>query len=269
MEIIRDIWMTYLRHAIDLFVSTYIIYKLLILISGTRAVQVLRGIILLLVATVISEILDLVLIGWMLRWFWVAGAVALVIVFQPEIRSFLAHIGSGGMTRVLIKGKSEFINEVIKAMKELSKQKKGGLIVFENETGLRNFIETGIRINAEVSAELLQTIFTPPAPIHDGAVILSGARIAAAGCILPLTHNPSMSKVIGTRHRAAVGLSEVSDAFICVVSEETGEFSLAYEGALKQDMDIDEIRRRLISYYKAKIRKNRLLKKDGIKTGKE
>jgi diadenylate cyclase len=223
------------------------------LLKGTRSVQVLRGIFLLLVATVLANFLDLVLIGWMLRWFWVAGAVALVIVFQPEIRRLLAYLGSGRMTRIIVRGKIEFIEEIIKSLERTAKRGEGALIVLEQETGLREYIETGIKINSEVSSELIETIFTPPSPLHDGAIILSADRIVAAGCILPLTHNPMMSKVIGTRHRAAVGLSEVSDAIICVVSEETGEISLAYEGSLKKDLELEEIRKILLNYYKEKV----------------
>lgn len=253
LNIIKDLWFNYIRHMLDILISAFIIYKLINLIRGTRSVQVLRGIVLLIVATVLSDIMDFVLISWMLRWFWVAGAVALVIVFQPEIRSFLAQLGSGSLIRIIMRGKMEFIEEIIKGLKNISRQGKGALIVFEQDTGLRNYIETGIRLNSEVTSELIETIFTPPSPLHDGAVILSGARIVAAGCILPLTHNPMMSKVIGTRHRAAVGLSEVSDAIICIVSEETGEFSMAYEGSLKQGLELDEIKRRLMNYYREKV----------------
>lgn len=252
-QIAKELWLKYIRHIIDIPISAYVIYKIMTLIRGTRSVQVLRGILFLLVATVVSGLLDLVLIGWMLRWFWVAGAVALVIVFQPEIRSFLAHIGSGKLTRIIMRGKVEFIEEVMKSLKNISRKGYGALIVFEQETGLRNYIETGIVLNAEITSELLETIFTPPAPLHDGAVILSGDRVIAAGCILPLTHNPSMSKVMGTRHRAAVGLSEVSDAIVCAVSEETGEFSIAHEGTLKKGMKPEDVEKSLMKYYREKV----------------
>lgn len=251
--IIKEIWFKYLRHIIDILLSAYVIYKIMHLLRGTRAVQVLKGIFLLLVATVLSNFLDLVLIGWMLRWFWVAGAVALVIVFQPEIRRFLAYIGSGRLTRIIMQGKVKFIEEIISSLKNISRNGHGALIVLEQETGLREFIESGVRINSEVSTELIETIFTSPSPLHDGAIILSGDRLVAAGCILPLTHNPMMSKVIGTRHRAAVGLSEVTDAIICIVSEETGEFSLARDGNLKKDLELDEIKKILLNYYKEKV----------------
>ncbi|MFC2061428.1 diadenylate cyclase CdaA [Elusimicrobiota bacterium] len=253
LPILKELWLNYVRHILDILISTYVIYKILNLIRGTRAIQVLRGIVLLIVATVISDVLDLVLIGWMLRWFWVAGAVALVIVFQPEIRSFLANLGSGRLTRIIMRGKVEFIEEVLESLKKISKNSHGAIIVFEQETGLRNFIETGIRVNAEVTSEIIETIFAPQSPLHDGAVILSGDRLVAAGCILPLTHNPMMHKVMGTRHRAAVGLSEVSDAVICIVSEETGEFSLAHEGSLKQDIKLEQIRKTLLDYYHEKV----------------
>ena len=199
--VVKDLWLNYLRHIADILLSAFIIYKVFNLIRGTRSIQVLRGIVFLVLATLLSEFLDLLLIRWMLRGFWVAGAVALVIVFQPEIRNFLAHLGSGRLTRLIIKGRAEFIKEVIKAIKNISDKGFGALIVFENETGLRNYVESGITLNAEVTSELLETIFTSPGPLHDGAVIFSGDRLLAAGCILPLTHNPMMSEVMGTRHR--------------------------------------------------------------------
>lgn len=246
-------WATYLRHIIDILLCAYVIYKLMNLLRGTRSVQVLKGIILLIIATVLSNILDLVVISWLLRWFWVAGAVALVIVFQPEIRRSLAYLGSGRLTRIIMQGKIEFIEEIVKSLSNISQHGYGALIVLEQDTGLREFIETGVKINSEVTAEVIETIFTPHTPLHDGAVIFSGDRLVAAGCILPLTHNPMMSKVIGTRHRAAVGLSEVSDAIICVVSEENGEFSLAYEGSLKKNLELDEIKKILLNYYREKV----------------
>jgi len=253
VTVIWNIWYQYGRHFVDIFISAFIIYKLLVLIRGTRSVQVLRGILLLVLATILSEVMSLMLVGWLLRWFWVAGAVALVIVFQPEIRSFLANLGSGKLTRLIMRGKVEFIEQVVTALKNISRKGQGALIVLEQETGLRNFIESGITINGELTAELLETVFTPPAPLHDGAVILSGDRVVAAGCILPLTHNPMMSKVMGTRHRAAVGLSELSDAIICVVSEETGEYSLAHEGTLKKDLELEDIKKILMKYYREKV----------------
>jgi diadenylate cyclase len=253
LQLLKVVWSNYIRHILDILLSAFILYKVFNLISGTRSIQVLKGIILLLISTVVADLLGFVLISWVLKWFWVAGAVALVIVFQPELRSFLAHLGSGKLTRIIMKGKVEFIEEVIKSIKEISRKGHGALIVFEQDTGLRNYIESGIGINAEVTAELLETVFTPRTPLHDGAVILSGDRIVAAGCILPLTHNPSMSKVIGTRHRAAVGLSEVSDAIVCIVSEETGEYSLAHEGSLNKGMELADIKKKLLDYYRESV----------------
>ncbi len=253
LNTVGDLWSRYLRHIIDIPVSAFVIYKLIRLVRGTRAVQVLRGIFFLLLATLVSRILNLVLIGWMLRWFWVAGAVALVIVFQPEIRSFLADLGSGKLTRIIMKSRIEFIDEVIKALKNISRRGEGALIVLEQKTGLRNYIETGVTINAEVTNELIETIFTPASPLHDGAVILSGDRIIAASCILPLTHSPKITKIMGTRHRAAVGLTEVSDAIVCLVSEETGKFSLAHEGSLKKGISLEEMKKTLTKYYQDKV----------------
>ncbi|MGM0569018.1 MAG: diadenylate cyclase CdaA [Elusimicrobiota bacterium] len=251
--ILGNLWTDYIRHALDVFISAFAIYKIFTLIEGTRSIQVLKGILFLLLVTVFADMLDFVLLGWMIRWFWVVGGVALVIVFQPEIRSFLAHLGSGRLTRVLLKSKAEFIDEIIDAMKKFSRRGCGALIVLEQDTGLKDYLETGVRINSEISSELLVTIFCPKAPLHDGAVIISGERIMAAGCILPLTHNPSVSKILGTRHRAAIGLSEITDALVLVASEETGEYSMAKEGTLKQDMELEEIRNILMDYYRNRI----------------
>ena len=252
LRLIQVIWMDYLRHFIDIILSAFIIYKLMDLTSGTRSMQVLRGILFLLIATLVASMLDFVLIGWLLRWFWVAGVVALVIVFQPEIRSFLADLGSRKFTRLIMRGDSGFIDEVISSLKNISSKGQGALVVFEQETGLRDFVESGIMINGEISQENIETMYTPFMHLHHGAVIISQNRILGAGCILPLTHNPMMSRVMGTRHRAAVGLSEVSDAIICVVSEETGEFSIAHEGKLKQGVDIEEIKKYLLKYFSEK-----------------
>ncbi len=253
LQMLQIVWTDYVRHILDILISAFILYKLFNIIRGTRSIQVLKGIILLLISTVVAKLLNFVLISWVLRWFWVAGAVALVIVFQPELRSFLAHLGSGKLTRIIMRGKVEFIEEVIKSLKEIERKGHGALIVFEQDTGLRNYINSGVGINAEVTAELIETIFTPRTTLHDGAVILSADRIVAAGCILPLTHNPSMSKVIGTRHRAAVGLSEVSDAIVCIVSEETGEYSLAHEGSLNKGIELEEIKKKLLDYYRERV----------------
>ncbi len=247
------IWSEYVRHIIDILISAFVIYKVFTLVEGTRSIQVLKGIEFLLAATIVANLLDFVLIGWMLRWFWVVGGVAVVIVFQPEIRSFLAHLGSGRLTRLLIKGKAEFIDEITDGMKKISRLGLGALVVLEQETGLKDYLETGIRLNAEISRELIVTIFSHNTPLHDGALILSGERFTAAGCILPLTHNPAVSKILGTRHRAAIGLSEVSDAIILVVSEETGEYSIAREGTLKQGIELQEIRKILTAYYRERI----------------
>ena len=248
------IWSEYVRHMVDILVSAFVIYKIFTLVQGTRSIQVLKGIVFLLAATIVANLLDFVLIGWMLRWFWVVGGVVVVIVFQPEIRRFLAHLGSGRFTRALMKGKAEFIDEIMEALEKISRRGLGSLIVLEQETGLKEYLETGIRLNAEISSELLVTIFSPTTPLHDGAIIISGERLAAAGCILPLTHNPSVSKILGTRHRAAIGLSEVSDALVLVISEETGEYSIARDATLKQDLELKEIRNILNDYYTERVK---------------
>ena len=244
--------------AVELLLIGLVVYWAVDFLEGTRGERLFRGVLFILFAGLI--ILKLVgakfgfeRLEYLFQGFLIFVLILAVAGFQPEIRRLLAYLGSGKLTSIIMRGKVEFIEEILKSLNNIARRGDGALIVLEQETGLREYIETGVMINSEVSAELIETIFTPPSPLHDGAIILSGDRIVAAGCILPLTHNPMMSKVIGTRHRAAVGLSEVTDSIICIVSEETGEVSMAYEGSLKKGLELDEIKRILLNYYKEKV----------------
>jgi diadenylate cyclase len=247
-----DLWRGILVHVVDILVVSYLIYRLLVLIQGTRAVQVLLGIIVLAATTeVVQGLLRLPTLGWLLRQFWMGSVVIFAVVFQPEIRSALAHLGSHRAGRFFIHAEPGVVEEIVTALKEASRRKMGMLLVLEQEIGLRNFIETGTFLNAELTRELLLSLFQPPAILHDGAIIVRGQRVVAAGCVLPLSTDPGLSKILGTRHRAAVGITEISDAWALLVSEETGAVSVARGGKLDYNVNVDEFRKQLLHFYHA------------------
>ncbi|MDP5277168.1 diadenylate cyclase CdaA [Chengkuizengella axinellae] len=225
---------------IDILIVSYVIYKLIMIIRGTRAVQLLQGILVVIVAWAFSLLLGLNTLQWMMEQAFNYGLLAVIILFQPELRRALEQLGRGKIfTRVVSEEEKEVnerISEVIKSINYLAKRRIGALIVFEKETGLNEYIESGIQLRSKISAELLINIFTPNTPLHDGAVVIKNGEIRAAGCYLPLSENPFISKELGTRHRAAIGMSEVSDALCIVVSEETGGISMAMNGQVVRDV---------------------------------
>lgn len=234
----REIIIKYGLYVIDVLVVTILFYWLFLLVRGTRAVQVLKGLLILLITAFIAQRLGLTTFTFLVRGLWQVLILAFVILFAPEIRRALAEVGQRRFFRGFLKeAKPGYIDEMIEAIDILSKKKKGALIALERETGLKTYIETGIKIDSDVSRELLSTIFLPTTPLHDGAVIIQGNRVAAAGCLLPFTRNPDISKRMGMRHKAALGLSEETDAVVVVVSEETGRISLAVGGRLTRDLD--------------------------------
>lgn len=228
--------------ALDIGVVAFVVYKFIMLVKGTRAVQLIKGLAVLVIASVAAERLNLTTINWILSQLRLIIIVALPIVFQPELRRALEQIGRGKFLSRSIKvlGTEEMtrlINEVVRAVQVLAKNRTGALVVIERETGLNDYVETGIRLDGVVSAELLINIFVPLTPFHDGAAVIRGDRVLAAGCFLPLSDSPYLSKQLGTRHRAALGLSELSDAVVVVVSEETGVVSVAEGGKLTRFLD--------------------------------
>ena len=261
LKFLQNLWQVYLVNILDILIVSYIFYRILLLIKGTRALQVLRGILVLVGITVIAESLHFKVLSWVLTRFWVAGIVALVIVFQPELRRVLAQLGRNRLSRVFLKNDTTFIEQIIKSVKKILSQEWGALIVLEQNTGLKNFIETGVMINGEISSELICSIFNPNSPLHDGAMIIQNDRVIAAGCILPLSYERNISKILGTRHRAGVGLTEVSDAWVVIVSEETGLLSLAREGRLERGIEIEELKRLLKQNYKSRYREYPFLKR--------
>lgn len=234
---------------IDIVIVAFVLYKLYYLIKGTRAVALLKGLVVLIFATLVSKWLGLNVINWLLQKTMTVVFVALPVVFQPELRRALEQIGRGKFFR-----KNGFINEeeaqklleeVTLAVTTLSKNKIGALLVFEQEVGLNEHIDTGMKIDGLVSSEFITNIFIPNTPMHDGAVIIRGNRVMAAGCLLPLTEDRTLKKELGTRHRAAIGVSEHSDAVVVVVSEETGTISYAHGGRLTRYLDSQSVKERL------------------------
>ncbi|OWZ84448.1 diadenylate cyclase CdaA [Natranaerobius trueperi] len=240
---------------IDIALVAFLFYRMTLLIRGTRAIQLLKGLLVLLVAMVISDRLELRSINWLLTQIMTIGIVAIPIVFQPELRRALEQLGRGKFFGEGIFSSNQgdereaTIKEVKKSIKVLQTRKIGALIVIERETGLNDIVETGIKINGEISAELLINIFMPLSPLHDGALVINNNLIKAGGCYLPLTEKPNLGKELGTRHRAAIGITENSDAISLIVSEETGAISLAENGKLSRYLDEDELESFLIKLW--------------------
>ncbi|PQP86780.1 diadenylate cyclase CdaA [Paenibacillus sp. AR247] len=232
-------WKESIKDIIDIAIVTYIIYQVILLVRGTRAVQLLKGILFLVIIWALSTWFDLYTLKWLMNQIFNFGILAIFIIFQPELRRALEQLGRGklfGRSSAEDEQLNKLISEVIKAVNYLARRKIGALIVFERETGLNEYTESGIPMQSMVSSQLLINIFIPNTPLHDGAVIIQNQQIAAAACYLPLSENPFISKELGTRHRAAIGISEVGDAVSIVVSEETGQISLAINGQVVRDI---------------------------------
>lgn len=228
---------------IDILIVAYLIYKVIDLIRKTSSYNLARGLLVLLIALWLSGMFKLAMINYILRKAVDIGLIALVIIFQPELRKLLAKMGSRnfyGFFSSKVHETSEIdaaITQTVLACEQMSKTKTGALILFERNIMLNDIMATGTFIDADITAELLKNIFYPKAPLHDGAVVVRKSRIAAAGCVLPLTSNNNLSKDLGMRHRAGIGASEQSDALVVIVSEETGAISVAIEGMLKRNLD--------------------------------
>jgi diadenylate cyclase len=240
--------MEFLRHhrwildILDIGLVSLILYRLLLIIKGTKAAQMLIGLGILLLASLASRYLELFTIDWIVQSFFAQIVIAIIVLFQPEIRRALAHMGE---TQFLTFTKAEelkSLEEIVRAAISLANRKIGALIVIERDTSLKDFVEVGTFLDARVSKELLMSIFHPTSPIHDGAVIIKGNRIAAAGCFLPITLSSELSKSLGTRHRAGIGLTEETDAVALIVSEETGWISMSLDGKLETKLDMGTLR---------------------------
>ena len=240
---------------IDIAVVAFLVYKLFTLVSGTRALQMLMGFVVLFLAAYMAQLLRLEALNRIFEAGQLVWIIAILIVFQPELRSALARIGRTPVLKFFVRvEESPVVGEVVKAAAQLSEEKRGAIIAVQREVGLMEYVESGVRLQAQVSAELLTTIFAPYTPLHDGAVIIEGSNIVAAACILPLTQFPVYDAQIGTRHRAAIGLSEETDAVVVVVSEETGWISLAVGGRLEKNLSPEQLTGRLETLLRARAR---------------
>ncbi|RKY57640.1 MAG: TIGR00159 family protein [Candidatus Latescibacterota bacterium] len=231
---------------LDIVLVASIFYYLFTIMRGTYAAQMLVGLLFLLVASTVAQLVRLEALSWLVAKVQTVWVIAFVILFQPELRRVLLHLGQNRLIRMFYRGgRNKVLDEVVKAASILSERGYGALIVLARNTGLAPVIETGIPVRAEVSAPLLVSIFTPRSPLHDGAVVIQDVIVEAAKCVLPLSENPNIDPSLGTRHRAALGLSEVSDAVIVVVSEETQAISLAVGGVLDIGLTPARLRARL------------------------
>lgn len=228
---------------VEILIVAFLLYRILVLIQRTRAMQILLGVVLLGVLYAGARVMDFFLIRKILETFFQYGAIAALVVFQPELRAALARLGQSRMIRIFqrLEG-SKVADEIVEAVARLSRSRIGAIIAVEREVGLDEYAETGSPVQARVSSEMLATIFTPNSPLHDGAVLVSGDMIRTAGAILPLTQSNVTDRSLGTRHRAALGLSEETDALVIVVSEETARVSVAVAGRLQRDVEPEELR---------------------------
>ncbi|MDR1192881.1 MAG: diadenylate cyclase CdaA [Peptococcaceae bacterium] len=248
-----------IRNAVDIVIVSYFFYRMMIMIRQTRAIQLLKGLLVLLFVAFISNLLRLQTVSWLLSQLQTALIVALPVVFQPELRKALERLGQGsffGNQGMDLETFERMVDEIIRAIRGMAENQIGALLVLERETGLNDYADSGTKIGAAVSCELLENIFFPKAALHDGATIIRGDRIYAAGCFLPLSENPNISKSLGTRHRAALGLSEQSDAFVIVVSEETGVISVVEEGRMTRYLNDVTLREMLMERFQNKNKSN-------------
>ncbi len=238
---------------VDIIILSVIFYKIYTVINYTRAIQLLKGVALILIILPISSFLNLRMLNFLFKNVITLGALALVVIFQPELRRALEYVGRSRVGLTLFGSNNdksiEKIDEIVKAVSFLSQKHIGALIVMENLTGLKEIIKTGVTVNADISNELIQNIFAPNAALHDGAIVIRKNKILAAGCVLPLTNNVSVSSELGTRHRAAIGISLHSDAFVIIVSEETGVISIANGGSLNRFVEFSALKELIIDYY--------------------
>jgi uncharacterized protein (TIGR00159 family) len=233
---------------LDILLVAFIVYELLRFIRGTHAVQIALGGMFLVVLYWISTLFNLETVNWLLRTFLPFLMFGVIVIFQSEIRKALAHLGRAPFLGTAARRqKTEVVDEVVLAATTLSSQRTGAIMALEREIGLRSYIETGITLDAELTYDLLVNVFHPATPLHDGAAIVQGNRVAAAACFLPLTVSPELSRTLGSRHRAAIGLSEDTDAVAVVVSEETGAISLVEDGQIRRGLDGPALRRALLA----------------------
>ncbi len=236
------------QDAVDIILVTILMYRILLMLRDTRAMQMLKGFLVLLVFAFVGAQFQLYTINWLLTSLWAVWLIAFTIMFQPELRRVLIQLGRRRMFMGILKEEARLYKEITEACRVLARRKIGALIVLERNVNLKNYIDTGTNLDAELTAELLVTIFVPKTPLHDGAVVVREWRAVAAGCILPLTQDPNVSKNYGTRHRAAIGITEETDAVAIVVSEENRSISLAVGGKITPAIDSQTLEEMLTLY---------------------
>ena len=238
---------------LDILIITFLMYKLLQFIRETRAEQLAKGLLLLVVATMLSKLFHLYTLHWILSGLISMGLVAIVVIFQPELRRGLEYLGRSRISNVFGEVDKEeakhIVGQFVEAVENMSVSHTGAIIVIERETSLNDIVETGTIIDSDITAQMLGTIFYEGTPLHDGAVIVRRSKLHAAGCVLPLTQNKELNKELGTRHRAGIGISENSDALVIIVSEETGVISMAENGRLTRFLDGKQIEKTLLNMY--------------------
>lgn len=241
--------------AIDVLIVAIFIYWIYVFLRETRAMRIVYGFLFLGILAIIGRLFDLILLNWILKYLMTMLVVAIPVVFQPELRGVLERLGRarfisdlGSLSRSNL---TKLVNELASAAEVLSSQKTGALIVIQRQTGLKEYINNGIQIEAQVSAELLLSIFFPKSPLHDGATVIVGDKIIASSCTLPITEAPLEHLNLGTRHRAALSLSEISDAIVIIVSEETGQIALAVDGQLQKRISVETLRNQLFKNFRS------------------
>ncbi len=248
VQFIQD---TYLLDVLDVIIVAFLFYRLYLIIRGTRATEMFFGLAILFVFSLVAQNAGLLLLNRIIEGLQTVWLIAFIILFQQELRGALSYLGQTRYFRFFTKPKdAPVVEDLVQAIGRIQRAGLGAILVIERNTGLKNHIDTGTRLDATISPQLIETIFTPPTPLHDGAAILNGRRLIAAGCILPLSRNEHLAYTLGTRHRAALGLTEESDAFVVVVSEESRQVSVAEEGRLRRRLSLDDLRAELQRVYK-------------------
>ena len=242
---------------LDILIVAFAVYKLLGFIHSSRAAQLAKGLLFIIAIYFVADAFDFYTVSWLLENLLSIGLIALIVIFQPELRRGLEFMGRGklgaGKNSIMRDEIADDVEMIVRAISYFSARKEGAIIVIERDTALSEYAENGTIINADLSEQLLENIFYKGSPLHDGAVILRGERIYAAGCVLPLTENTGLSKDLGTRHRAGIGITEVSDALVLIVSEETGIISIASDGKLSRFLDLKTVEKTLLNYYMSKL----------------
>lgn len=261
-----------LNDVLDIAIVAFLVYKVLGFIRETRAEQLAKGLVVLVICALLSDFLKLYTLHWLLSGVVSVGLIAIVVIFQPELRRALEHLGRSRFANIMSDIDKEeakrMVTEIVRAVESMSASRTGALMVIEKEITLNDIVETGTVIDAYISAEMIGNIFYEGAPLHDGALILRGDRLYAAGCVLPLTQNKELSKELGTRHRAGIGITENSDALVIIVSEETGVISLAQNGELTRFLEGKKIEKTLLDLYLQEDSKSPLTGKIGKVLGR-